>query len=92
MEAAYWVWDVLIAAGSMAALSFVVLMALALNALTVFYLGSAIVVLDRFARVARSRGWLVIFAAVAILSASALVMRGQSQELGATSPGDWPAR
>jgi lipoprotein-releasing system permease protein len=47
-------WDVLAAAGGSVALSFIVALALGLAALTIFFLGSSVVVLERFARAARS--------------------------------------
>jgi lipoprotein-releasing system permease protein len=65
-------WDVLAAAGGSVALSFIVALALGLAALTVFFLGSSVVVLERFARAARSPlrivlfgvGWAAVIAAV----------------------------
>ena len=49
-------WSFLGAAGGGLALVFIVALAAGILALTLFYLGSAVVVLERFARVAR-RGW-----------------------------------
>jgi lipoprotein-releasing system permease protein len=65
-------WDVLAAAGGSVALSFIVALALGLAALTIFFLGSSVVVLERFARAARSPlrivlfgvGWAAVVAAV----------------------------
>jgi lipoprotein-releasing system permease protein len=47
------VWDVLSWAGGSLALTFIVALALGINALTLLFLGSAVVALERFARVAR---------------------------------------
>ena len=46
-------WQLLTAAGGTLALSFIVAIALGINALTLLFLGSAVVVLERFARAAR---------------------------------------
>ena len=54
-------WDVLAAAGGSVALSFIVALALGLAALTIFFLGSSIVVLERFARAARSPLRIMVF-------------------------------
>jgi lipoprotein-releasing system permease protein len=48
-------WDVLSAAGGTLALSFIVALAVGINALTLLFLGSAVIALERFARVAQ--GW-----------------------------------
>jgi lipoprotein-releasing system permease protein len=47
------VWDLATALGGTAALAFIVAIALGINALTVLFLGSAVVVLERFARAMR---------------------------------------
>jgi lipoprotein-releasing system permease protein len=46
-------WDLLTAAGGTLALTLIVTLALGINALTLLFLGSAVVTLERFARVAR---------------------------------------
>jgi lipoprotein-releasing system permease protein len=46
-------WDLLTAAGGTLALTLIVSIALGINALTLLFLGSAVVTLERFARVAR---------------------------------------
>jgi lipoprotein-releasing system permease protein len=67
-------WDILAAAGGSVALSFIVALALGLAALTIFFLGSSVVVLERFARAARSPVHIVLFGiAWAALMASVLV-------------------
>ena len=43
-------WDVLAAAGGTVALSMIVAIALGINALTLLFVGSAVVALERFAR------------------------------------------
>jgi lipoprotein-releasing system permease protein len=45
-------WELLMAAGGTLALTFIVAIALGINALTLLFLGSAVVALERFARVA----------------------------------------
>ena len=70
------IWDGLTAASGTLALSFIVALALALVGMAVLFLTSAVVVLDRFARVARrplpiaaaALGWAVFGAAVAARS------------------------
>jgi len=46
-------WDLVSAAGGTLALSFIVALALGINALTILFLGSSVVVLERFARAVR---------------------------------------
>jgi lipoprotein-releasing system permease protein len=46
-------WDLLSAAGGTLALSFIVALAVGINALTLLFLGSAVIALERFARVAQ---------------------------------------
>ncbi len=58
-------WHVLTTAGGTLALSFIVAIALGINALTLLFLGSAVVVLERFARAAR-RVWTSALAALAV--------------------------
>jgi lipoprotein-releasing system permease protein len=56
-------WDVLAAAGGTLALTLIVTIAVGINALTLLFLGSAVVTLERFARVARSARSLLGFGA-----------------------------
>lgn len=58
-------WQLLTAAGGTLALSFIVAIALGINALTLLFLGSAVVVLERFARAAR-RFWSSALAALVV--------------------------
>jgi len=57
-------WNVLTAAGGSLALTLIVTMAVGINALTLLFLGSAVVTLERFARVARRWRSLLGFGAV----------------------------
>ena len=74
MSAAANLWQALAAAGGSVALTFIVALAVGLAALTLFFLGSAVVVLERFARAARgvvpvaalSLGCAALLAAVAL--------------------------
>ncbi|MEN8185074.1 MAG: lipoprotein-releasing ABC transporter permease subunit, partial [Myxococcota bacterium] len=54
-------FDVVATAGGSVALTFIVALALGLGALTVFFLGSSVVVLERFARAVRSPLRIVLF-------------------------------
>ncbi len=74
MSVAAGVWDALSAAGGSIALSFIVALALGLAALTLFFLGSAVVVLERFARAARGP-WRA--------STPGLALRGPAGRVGA---------
>jgi lipoprotein-releasing system permease protein len=58
-------WQLLTAAGGTLALSFIIAIALGINALTLLFLGSAVVVLERFARAAR-RLWTSALAALVV--------------------------
>src|SRR5687768_7942729 len=53
-----WVWTVLTAAGGGVALGLILAIALGINAMTLLFFGSAVVALERFARVATR--WRVI--------------------------------
>jgi lipoprotein-releasing system permease protein len=67
-------WDVLATAGGSVALSFIVALALGLAALTIFFLGSSVVVLERFARAARSPLRIVLFGVMwAVVMAAVLL-------------------
>ena len=57
------VWNVLAAGGGTLALVLIVTIAVGINALTLLFLGSAVVTLERFARVARSAKSLLGFSA-----------------------------
>ncbi len=65
-------WDVLSAAGGTLALSFIVALALGINALTLLFLGSSVVVLERFARAVRRPGSVLLAGACTAPLAGAL--------------------
>ena len=69
------VWDVLVGAGTTLTLTVIVMIALALNALALFYLSSAVVVLERFARPVKRSRWVLFFGVIAIGGASFLMLR-----------------
>ncbi len=73
-ELARMAWDALTAAGGPLALMLIVAIAVGINALTLLFVGSAVVALERFARVARSPATLVAAALVwsGLLGAGAL--------------------
>ena len=64
MDLAVRIGDWLGAAGGSLALVFIVVLAVAIGVLTLFYLASAVVVLERFARVAKSRVSILGFVAI----------------------------
>ncbi len=74
-------WQALAALGGSLALLFIVTLSIALLALVVLYVGSAIVVLERFARVARSPLWLVLFGAATALLAAVVAQYASMPEL-----------
>ena len=53
-------WDLLSAAGGTVALSFIIALALGINALTILFLGSSVIVLEGFARAVRRARSVVI--------------------------------
>jgi len=84
-------WQVLAAGGGGLALTFIVALALGLLALTVFFLGSAVVVLERFARAA-SRPLPALAAALAVSAAVAALAVGAAAPEARVLPwGDWLA-
>ncbi|MEE8474476.1 MAG: lipoprotein-releasing ABC transporter permease subunit [Myxococcota bacterium] len=75
-------WDALSTAGGSLALTFIVALALGINALTLLFLGSAVIALERFARAIR--GWrsplAVAFAWSAIVGVAAVYWGGPGLE------------
>ncbi len=63
-------WDVATAAGGTLALAFIIALALGINALTLLFVGSAVVVLERFARAARR------FSSIALMAAGVATLVG----------------
>jgi lipoprotein-releasing system permease protein len=84
-------WDVLAAAGGGVALTFIVALALGLAALTCFFLGSSVVVLERFARGARSPWRVLVFAAVWAALLSAVALESVHPEASLMARGEWLA-
>jgi lipoprotein-releasing system permease protein len=81
-------WDLLTAAGGTLALSFIVALAVGMNALTLLFVGSAVVALERFARVARSGRNALACGLVAAGLAALLALRVAAPEPGqAGGPG-----
>ncbi len=77
-------WDVLSAAGGTVALSFIVALALGINALTLLFLGSSVVVLERFARAVRRPRSVVLMALLVAPLAGAMAVQAIGEEgLGA---------
>ena len=82
-------WEILTTTGGTLALSFIIALALGINALTVFFVGSAVVVLERFARVAQRWRWTLCFGALLSVGAAAVLVRLDAPELSARSWSDW---
>jgi len=86
-------WDLLSTAGGTLALTFIVALAVGINALTLLFLGSAVVALERFARaVRRWRSVAAVGAVWTALAASGALHWGAPQILGAPNgwaPGLW---
>ncbi len=78
MEIGQVIWDAVLGVGTTLTLTVIVAIALALGALAIFYVSSAVVVLERFARTAPRARWVVLFAAavVAVTSTLQLDARG----------------
>ena len=82
MDLATIVWDGMVGVGTTLTLSVIVLIALAVNALALFYVSSAIVVLERFARTVRRVRWVLFFGAiVAGVAAYLFVQVGSEYEV-----------
>ena len=83
------VWAMLSAAGGTLALTLIITLALGINALTLLFVGSAVITLERFARVAHRWRSLLGFSLVWALLVGAMSLGWsdpeQSAELGATS-------
>jgi lipoprotein-releasing system permease protein len=87
-------WDALTAAGGTLALTLIVAIAVGINALALLFVGSAVVALERFARVAQSRLTLAVVVLVwsGLLGAAALHRVGPDSDasfLVEPSPGAW---
>ena len=60
MTAASWLWDVLSTGGKPFALTFIVVIALGIGVMTLLFMGSAVVVLERFARATHDLGRIAV--------------------------------
>jgi lipoprotein-releasing system permease protein len=81
-------WDLLVGTGTAVTLTIIVMIALALNALALFYLSSAVLVLERFARRVRRLRWVVVFGALVAAAAASLTLEQAARlDLGASSWG-----
>lgn len=78
MQIASVVWDAVLAVGTTVTLTVIVGIALALAGLGVFYVSSAVVVLERFARTVRHARWVWVFGALMAASATYLQLRAAS--------------
>ncbi len=82
MEAGRVIWDAILGVGTTLTLTVIVAIALALAALAVFYVSSAVVVLERFARTVSRAPWLLVFGAAVAGGAAWLQMQsGVEREL-----------
>lgn len=80
--------ELLAAAGGTFALSFIVALAVGISALTLLFTGSAVVVLERFARGARRARSVALASAVAALLAAPLALGAERPELEAAALGE----
>jgi lipoprotein-releasing system permease protein len=86
LVAASMFWDLLTAAGGSVALALIVAIALGINALTLLFVGSAVVALERFARSVRRTGSLVAFGAGWSLLLGGALLYARADELAGASP------
>ena len=78
--ASLWQWLGTIGGG--VALAFIVALALGIVSLTAFYIGSAVVVLERFARIVSRWRWVVVFGLLMALSLFLYLVLSRLPELG----------
>jgi lipoprotein-releasing system permease protein len=77
------IWDLLVGTGTALTLTVIVMIALALNALALFYLSSAVLVLERFARRVRRVRWVFVFAVLVVAVTGSLSLEEAARlELG----------
>ena len=81
--------DGLGAAGGGLALGFIVALAIGMIAMALIYVGSAVIVLDRFARVARNPAWVAFFGAVVSALAAAAYLSESRPELSLAGWSEW---
>ena len=82
-------WEWLTAAGGTLALTFIIGLALGLASMAVVFLGSSVVVLERFARVSKSPLWVVFFVVGIASAASAMRVHEQLPELSVRPWSEW---
>ncbi len=89
MEFTSGIGALLLAAGASAALAFIVVLILGIALVALVYIGSAIVVLERFARVANRARWVVV-SALGVSGLCGLIMLEVTQpEMGARPWAEW---
>ena len=92
MELTQGIWDALLGIGTTLTLTVIVMIALALNALALFYVSSAVVVLERFARTVRRLPWVLFFGGAMALGAAYVSLEaGLELQVDPSQTGD-PAR
>jgi lipoprotein-releasing system permease protein len=82
-------WQSLAAAGGVVAVAFIIVLVIGLAVMTAVFLGSAVIVLERFARVPRrpvTVGWLALVLSAA---AAAIALHEQRPELSVAGWSDW---
>jgi lipoprotein-releasing system permease protein len=79
----------LLAAGASVALAFIVALILGIALVALLYLGSAIVVLERFARVAVGARWVVFFGGVVSALCALISLSVTQPEMSAQPWGEW---
>ncbi|MEE2663898.1 MAG: ABC transporter permease, partial [Myxococcota bacterium] len=82
-------WQALAATGGALALVFIVGLVIAMAAMTTVFLGSAVIVLERFARVSRSWGLVAGFALLVAASVATILVVEQRPELSVASWSEW---
>ena len=79
----------LVAAGASLALAFIVVLILGIAMVALLYIGSAVVVLERFARVSTRISWLVFFVVVASGLCGLFVLESTAPELSTRPWSEW---
>jgi len=82
-------WEWLSAAGGTLALTFIVGLGLGLASMAIIFLGSSVVVLERFARVRKGLGGIVFFALLLASASSAMLAHEQYPELSSRPWSEW---
>jgi lipoprotein-releasing system permease protein len=82
-------WQSLAAAGGALALVFIVGLVVALAVMTTVFLGSAVIVLERFARVCRSPVGVAVSALLLAAGVAAILLHEQRPELGVAPWSEW---